>query len=257
MSETRNGIKIEVQNLSKSFGSLSVLEEINITIDEGDFVAIVGRSGCGKSTMLRLVSGLDQPTSGNVLVAGKEVKGVDSSVRFVFQEARLLPWKTALDNVKIGAPNGDLKTSLNALASVGLEDRANNWPIVLSGGQKQRVALARAIAGRPKALLLDEPLGALDALTRIEMQNLVENLWLEQGFTAVLVTHDVSEAVRLADRVIVMDDHRVVFDIQITLDRPRQKGTDFAYFEQKILNKVLNIDDTEAGKPARPGEYVI
>ncbi|MBP1736207.1 MAG: ssuB1 [Oscillospiraceae bacterium] len=257
MSQTENGVHIAVNNLSKQFGSLSVLEHVDITIEAGDFVAIVGRSGCGKSTLLRLISGLDQPSSGGISVANQEVRGVNSDVRFVFQEARLLPWKTAVDNVKLGAPNRDQKTALSALASVGLEDRAKNFPIVLSGGQRQRVSLARAIAGKPRALLLDEPLGALDALTRIEMQNLVETLWLEQGFTAVLVTHDVSEAVRLADRVIVMDHHTVAFDIRITLDRPRQKGPDFAYFEQKILNKVLNIDDTESGSALRPGEYAI
>lgn len=235
------GFKIEIKDLSKSFGSLSVLEKVNITICEGDFVAIVGRSGCGKSTLLRMISGLDKPTGGQLLVEGKPVNGVDSNVRFVFQEARLLPWKTALDNVRHGALNNDKNAALKALDAVGLKDRSQCWPLILSGGQTQRVALARAIAGRPKVLLLDEPMGALDALTRIEMQNLVENLWNEQGFTAVLVTHDVSEAVRLADRVLVFDDHQVVMDQEIKLKRPREKDADFAHYEQLILNKVLKI----------------
>lgn len=244
MGETSKGYKIEVKDMSKSFGSLSVLKNIDLTINEGDFVAIVGRSGCGKSTLLRMISGLDNVTSGILMVDSKEVTGVDSNVRFVFQEARLLPWKTALDNVRHGAPNNDKNIALKALAQVGLEDRAQCWPLILSGGQTQRVALARAIAGKPRVLLLDEPLGALDALTRIEMQTVIENLWLEQGFTTVLVTHDVSESVRLADRVIVLDDHKIVLDVQIDLPRPRLKDGKFAQYEQLILNKVLKVQDT-------------
>jgi sulfonate transport system ATP-binding protein len=246
MGDLNKGFKIEIKDLSKNFGSLSVLEHVNVTICEGDFVAIVGRSGCGKSTLLRMISGLDKPTGGQLEVEGKPVNGVDSNVRFVFQEARLLPWKTALDNVRHGALNNDKNAALKALDAVGLKDRAQCWPLILSGGQTQRVALARAIAGRPKVLLLDEPMGALDALTRIEMQNLVENLWIEQGFTAVLVTHDVGEAVRLADRVLVFDDHQVVMDQEIKLKRPREKDGDFAHYEQIILNKVLKIHNKGA-----------
>lgn len=243
MGDTSKGYRIEIKDLSKSFGSLSVLSNIDLTINEGDFVAIVGRSGCGKSTLLRMISGLDNLTTGSLMVEGKEVTGVDSNVRFVFQEARLLPWKTALDNVRHGAPNNDKSISLKSLAKVGLEDRAHCWPLILSGGQTQRVALARAIAGKPRVLLLDEPLGALDALTRIEMQAVIENLWQEQGFTAVLVTHDVSESVRLADRVIVLDEHKIVLDVQIDLPRPRLKDGKFAQYEQQILNKVLKIQE--------------
>lgn len=252
MGEINNGYKIEIKDLSKSFASLTVLEHIDITINKGEFLAIVGRSGCGKSTLLRMISGLDKPTAGSLKVADKEVDGVDSTVRFVFQEARLLPWKTALVNVRHGAPNNDKAIALKALADVGLEDRANCWPLILSGGQTQRVALARAIAGKPKVLLLDEPMGALDALTRIEMQNLVENLWCEQGFTAVLVTHDVSEAVRLADRVIVLDEHKIVLDLMIKMARPRKKDADFADYEQRILNKVLKIQESAEGPSPQP-----
>lgn len=255
MSKKEDGLRIEVKNLNKSFGTLSVLENIDLTMDKGEFVAIVGRSGCGKSTMLRLISGLEKPTSGNIYTGGEEVKGANSDIRFVFQEARLLPWKSVLNNVRIGAPNGDKNIAGNALISVGLEDKAKQWPITLSGGQKQRVALARALAGRPKVLLLDEPLGALDALTRIEMQNLIESLWLEQGFTAVLVTHDVSEAVRLADRVIIMDHHKIALDEKITLARPRERGNDFVYFEQRILKRVMNATNTKIEKASL--EYTI
>jgi sulfonate transport system ATP-binding protein len=246
MDSIDKGYKIDIQDLDKCFGTLSVLQHINLTIQEGQFLAIVGRSGCGKSTLLRLISGLDKPTAGKLTVNGKDIAGVDSNVRFVFQEARLLPWKTTVDNVRHGAPNNDKPIALKALAQVGLEDRADSWPLVLSGGQTQRVALARAIAGTPKVLLLDEPLGALDALTRIEMQNLMENLWLEQGFTAVLVTHDVGEAVRLADRVIVLDEHQVALDVSIELPRPRLKDAGFAHYEQMILNKVLKIHEADA-----------
>jgi sulfonate transport system ATP-binding protein len=257
MNNNAKGYKIEIKDLSKSFGSLSVLEHINVTINEGDFVAIVGESGCGKSTLLRMISGLDRQTSGSLAVEGKEISGVDSNVRFVFQEARLLPWKTALDNVRHGAPDNGKEAALKALDAVGLGDRAQCWPMILSGGQTQRVALARAIAGTPKVLLLDEPMGALDALTRIEMQNLVEKLWLEQGFTAVLVTHDVSEAVRLADRVLVFDDHRVVLDQKIDLKRPREKDAQFADYEQLLLNTVLRRHVSgEAPRGARPADEV-
>lgn len=131
MGKSNKGYKIEIRDLSKSFGSLSVLNKINININEGDFIAIVGRSGCGKSTLLRMISGLDMATSGSLLVEGNEVKGVDSNVRFVFQEARLLPWKTALDNVRHGAPNNDREIALRALDDVGLKDRAQCWPLIL------------------------------------------------------------------------------------------------------------------------------
>lgn len=239
---TDKGYRIDIKNLSKSFGELSVLENISLEITEGEFLAIVGRSGCGKSTLLRMISGLDKPTSGELRVAGNAVTGVGSDIRFVFQEARLLPWKKTVDNVRHGAPGGNRSVAMRALSDVGLEDRADTWPLVLSGGQTQRVALARALAGTPKVLLLDEPLGALDALTRIEMQNIVENLWLDQGFTAIMVTHDVSEAVRLADRVLVLDDHKVALDIRIDLPRPRPKDAAFAAYEQQLLNKVLKIE---------------
>ena len=246
MNGSNVGYRIDIRDLDKSFGSLNVLSGINITINEGEFLAIVGRSGCGKSTLLRLISGLEKPTCGSLKVAGSEVAGVNSDVRFVFQEARLLPWKSTLDNVRHGTPNNDRDKALKALASVGLEDRAKSWPLVLSGGQTQRVALARAIAGHPKVLLLDEPMGALDALTRIEMQNLVENLWREQGFTAVLVTHDVAEAGppggphhrhrRAQNRL--RCPHR-------TAHGPGKRTPAFARFEQDILNKVLKIHVTE------------
>ncbi|MBB6670769.1 ATP-binding cassette domain-containing protein [Cohnella nanjingensis] len=160
-----------------------------------------------------------------------------------FQESRLLPWKSVLDNVRIGAKN-DRKLAEEALRQVGLAERGKEWPSVLSGGQKQRVALARALASRPRLLLLDEPLGALDALTRIEMQQLIEELWIQEGFTVILVTHDVSEAVSLADRVLLIEQERVAMDTRIALDRPRERNSGFAHYEQIILNRVLGRSDS-------------
>ncbi len=253
--EIKNGYKIEIKNLKKSFGELDVLENVNLTIEPGEFIAIVGHSGCGKSTLLRLIAGLDTPTEGSITVNDKEVAGVNSQVRFLFQEARLLPWKTVLSNVIIGTADKNEAIAALSLERVGLINKKNEWPGVLSGGQKQRVSLARALVGKPSVLLLDEPLGALDALTRLDMQELIEKLWAEQGFTGILVTHDVGEAVRLANRVILMDDKQITLDLRITLPRPRRKDNDANYFEQYILNKVMKVDEKKAER--RREDYAI
>ncbi|SMC29550.1 sulfonate transport system ATP-binding protein [Clostridium acidisoli DSM 12555] len=242
LSEEKN-THLRIQNLKKRFGDFDVLKNIDINIEQGQFIAIVGRSGCGKSTLLRLIAGLEQPSEGEILVNGELLKGLSSEIRFLFQEARLLPWKKILENVELGTKNNDKELAISALKEVGLEDRAKEWPSVLSGGQKQRVSLARALASRPRLLLLDEPLGALDALTRIEMQKLIETLWKEQNFTAILVTHDVSEAVTLADRVILINEGSIAMDVKISLARPRIKNNDFAYFEKYILDKVMKKDE--------------
>lgn len=246
MDEKREGYEIKTERLSKRFGCHTILEDINITIKPGQFVAVVGKSGCGKSTLLRLMEGLETPTEGRILVNGAQKNGVDSNIRFVFQEPRLLPWKKVIENVRLGAYQHEDALAKQALKSVGLSDKETDWPHVLSGGQRQRVSLARALAGQPKVLLLDEPLGALDALTRLEMQELIENLWKELGFTAVIVTHDVSEAVKLADRVIIIEDHEVRLDIDIELPRPRLTGSDSSYYEKIILSHIMN--QTEAAK---------
>ncbi|AMP13829.1 ATP-binding cassette domain-containing protein [Collimonas pratensis] len=237
------GISIQVRAVSKAYGEREVLKTLDVEIAAGEFVAIVGRSGCGKSTLLRLIAGLEQPSQGRI---GFERGGQSSGhhdgapeIRIMFQDSRLLPWKRVLNNVGLGLPRAS-QASIKALAQVGLEDRAHEWPAVLSGGQRQRVALARALVHEPELLLLDEPLGALDALTRIEMQQLIESLWKSRGFTAVLVTHDVQEAIALADRVLLIEDGEITLDERISLARPRARGNlAFAQLEERILARVL------------------
>ena len=232
----KHGVALALHGVGKSFGPRSVLADINLSLAPGEFVAVVGRSGCGKSTLLRTIAQLEQASAGHIVYGD----GVDQpELRIMFQEARLLPWKSVLDNVGLGLPKG-AAAAADALATVGLATRGGDWPAALSGGQRQRVALARALVHQPQLLLLDEPLGALDALTRIEMQQLIENLWLRRGFTAVLVTHDVQEAVALADRVILIEDGHITLDARIDLPRPRARGSAaFAALEQGILAHVL------------------
>jgi len=237
---TGRGVGIRVRSVSKSYAEREVLKTLDVEIAAGEFVAIVGRSGCGKSTLLRLIAGLENPSHGKI---GFAVRGDAAEskpeIRIMFQDSRLLPWKRVLNNVGLGLPRAST-ASIRALAQVGLEDRASEWPAVLSGGQRQRVALARALVHDPELLLLDEPLGALDALTRIEMQQLIESLWKERGFTAVLVTHDVQEAIALADRVLLIEDGEITLDERISLPRPRARGNlAFAQLEERILARVL------------------
>ncbi len=231
----KRGIRVAVQGLFKSYAGREVLKSVDLTLEPGEFVAVVGRSGCGKSTLLRLIAELETADQGS-LVFGEGSKRPET--RIMFQDSRLLPWKRVLDNVALGLPKKD--SALNSLKQVGLDERAGEWPAVLSGGQRQRVALARALVHDPELLLLDEPLGALDALTRIEMQQLIESLWQERGFTALLVTHDVQEAIALADRVVLIEDGRITLDERIALARPRARGNvAFAQLEEHILSRVL------------------
>ncbi|WP_152657671.1 ABC transporter ATP-binding protein [Oceanobacillus sp. CFH 90083] len=226
---------IELKKVGKSFGDNEVLRDINVSIPKGSFTAIVGKSGCGKSTLLRVIAGLEDVTSGSLAYTDGEAK--KSNIRIMFQDDRLIPWKSILKNVAIGGV--DKKEAEEALEKVGLNGKKDAWPDELSGGQKQRVALARALASKPDVLLFDEPLGALDALTRMEMQHLIEELWQEQNFTSILVTHDVSEAVHLADRVIVLDEGGIQLDQEIDLQRPRERDERFTSYEKKILDKIV------------------
>ncbi len=249
------GLAITAQGLEKSFGANQVLRGLNFHVPAGQFVAIVGRSGCGKSTLLRLLLNLDQPTGGQFWFGDHpEDKPDRSAVRVMFQEPRLLPWASVLSNVEVGL--GDKRGSaegreraLETLRNVGLENRRDDWPSVLSGGQKQRVALARALVSRPRVLAFDEPLGALDALTRISMQKLLEKVWLDQEFTAIMVTHDVAEAVTLADRVLIIEDGKIAMDLPVGLPRPRERGSvEVAELEGRILRELLG--NSQAGEDA-------
>jgi sulfonate transport system ATP-binding protein len=189
---------------------------------------------------------LEEPTSGRILLDGEALHGLNEKARVMFQDARLLPWRRVIDNVGLGLKGHWKAQALEVLEQVGLVDRAEDWPSVLSGGQRQRVALARALISRPQLLLLDEPLGALDALTRIEMQRLIERLWLEQRFTALLVTHDVDEAVMLADRVVLIEDGACMLDVPVRLPRPRQRGdAAFADLVDTMLRRILGTKPEE------------
>lgn len=239
------GIPLAVQGVRKAFGQREVLRGIDLHIPAGQFVAIVGRSGCGKSTLLRLLAGLDQPSAGQLLAGAAPLDQAREETRLMFQDARLLPWKKVIDNVGLGLSGNWRADALQALEAVGLAERAHDWPAALSGGQKQRVALARALIHKPRLLLLDEPLGALDALTRIEMQQLIERLWHQHGFTVLLVTHDVNEAVAVADRVILIEDGAVGLDLAVDLSRPRARGSHrLAALESEVLNRVLAVPGT-------------
>jgi len=201
---------------------------------------------------LRLIARLEAANAGSIRFDGASpAAGHRADTRIMFQDARLLPWKRVLDNVALGLNTSDARQrALDALAQVGLADRAHEWPAVLSGGQRQRVALARALVHTPRLLLLDEPLGALDALTRIEMQRLIERLWQRHGFTALLVTHDVGEAIALADRVLLIEDHRVALDQRVALPRPRSRGqAAVATHEERLLERVLQQPNGEAPAP--------
>jgi sulfonate transport system ATP-binding protein len=243
MNSTNRGADLKVVELSKSFGKKQVLQQLNLEVPPGEFVAIVGRSGCGKSTLLRLIAGLEIPNDGGVLIDEEPLCQLNRSARMMFQDERLLLWKKVIENVGLGLRGNWKAKAIWALEQVGLADRADDWIATLSGGQRQRVALARALVSEPRLLLLDEPLGALDALTRIEMQRLIESLWQEQQFTTLLITHDVEEAVTLADRVILLEAGRVELDIPIPLPRPRHRGNAvFASLVERILDRVLNSD---------------
>jgi sulfonate transport system ATP-binding protein len=230
---------VELRAVGKRYGQRVVLDGFDLSIERGSFVSIVGRSGCGKSTLLRLIAGLETPDAGELIRRGEA--GAPPETRIMFQDARLLPWKTVLQNVMLGLGRGAREDARAVLDEVGLLGRADEWPSRLSGGQRQRVALARALVHRPNLLLLDEPLGALDALTRIEMHALIERLWHEHRFTALLVTHDVQEAVALGERVLLVEAGHIALDEPVPLGRPRQRAdARFAALEARVLERVLS-----------------
>ncbi|MEJ1162886.1 ABC transporter ATP-binding protein [Variovorax sp. CCNWLW186] len=229
------GAHIDIRGVSHWFdvpaGPLQVLDDIDLTVRPGEFVALLGPSGCGKSTLLRLVAGLEPATAGRITQDDAPITRPDPSRIVVFQDPTLYPWRSVWDNVALGLQaRGVLKAQRGrvdeALKLVGLSDFAKVFPHQLSGGMAQRVALARALVNDPQLLVLDEPLGKLDSLTRIAMQSELVNLWQRAGFSALLVTHDVEEALFLANRVIVLSDRpaRVAAEIVVDLPYPRHRG---------------------------------
>lgn len=241
------GVSVQTRNLSKNFGAKRVLNYLSLRLEAGEFVAVVGRSGCGKSTLVRLLAGLAPPTEGEIWVDGEPLSDRNPHCRVMFQDARLLPWKRALDNVGLGLNGAWQPRAQELLAQVGLKGRERDWPTRFSGGERQRIALARALISEPSLLLLDEPLGALDALTRIEMQGLLEALWLQRRFTALLITHDVEEAVALADRVVLLEAGNITLDREVSLSRPRDRSSPaFAALKGEILAHVMERQHVQA-----------
>lgn len=238
-----NAVHIHLEEIEKSFGENIVLKNLSLEIELGQFVVIVGKSGSGKSTLLRLAAGLDDPTTGQITFDDIPIKKSIKKATMMYQDSRLLPWKTVLNNVGLGLKGNWKDKAESILAHVGLLSFKNEWPSKLSGGQQQRVALARALMHNPSLLLLDEPLSALDALTRMEMQNLIEKLWLDQDFTALLVTHDVREAVKLGDRIILIEDGTITLDINNPAPRPRSlTDTSLTLLENNILDRIMKSE---------------
>ncbi|MEV7967893.1 ABC transporter ATP-binding protein [Sphaerisporangium sp. NPDC088356] len=229
MSEPARDLAVRISGLSKAFGAKTVLSGLDLSIRRGEFFALLGPSGTGKTTLLRILAGLDLPDEGTVLAAPRRTT--------VYQEPRLIPARRVLANVTIGLPSSAREAGRRALAEVGLDGYGGAWPATLSGGEAQRVALARALVRDPEVLLLDEPFAALDALTRLQMQELVAELCARHRPAVVLVTHDVDEAVRLADRVVVLREGALAVDRTIDLPHPRDRDSPpFAEYRRLFLN---------------------
>jgi sulfonate transport system ATP-binding protein len=236
--QRRTEVAGELRDVNKWYGEHHVLTDVSVRIHSGEIVALIGRSGSGKSTVLRVLAGLSTDHTGERIVTGAPA--------LAFQEPRLFPWRDVRTNVVYGLNRSKLpreeaaSRADRALADVGLSDRADVWPSTLSGGQAQRVSLARALVAEPELLLLDEPFGALDALTRLTMRGLLLDLWCEHGFGVLLVTHDVDEAVGLADRVLVLEEGRVVHTLTIDEPRvpPRETGADTEHYRAELLDQL-------------------
>ena len=250
MENTKVTLKLE--NVSKSFAKIETddvthaLTSVTTTMESGEFISLVGPSGCGKSTMLRLVAGLITPTTGHLTVNGEEIEKPAPDRGMMFQKATLFPWLTVRDNIAFslkmqGKLKGNEDKVENMIKVSGLENFREDYPAQLSGGMAQRVALVRSLINEPPILLLDEPLGALDAFTRMNMQDEILKIWQEKQQLAIMVTHDVDEAIYMGTRVLVMDAHpgRVIADIPIDLPFPRDRGSrEFVEYRIDILNKL-------------------
>jgi len=249
----RQGARIDIRNVSHRFAlrgeALPVLEDISLTIEPGEFVALLGPSGCGKSTLLRLVAGLDAPAQGTIHADGERVVGPDPSRVVVFQDPTLIPWRTVRDNVGLGPQAQGTRRSANgridaALELVGLTAFGNAFPHQLSGGMAQRAALARALVNDPQLLVLDEPFGKLDSLTRIRMQGELVRLWQAEGFSVLLVTHDVEEALYVANRVIVLSERpaRIVSQVRNDAPYPRHRDDPALVASRREVLALLGLD---------------
>ncbi len=258
------GFSLRVERVSKSFPVPSsnsdhaiALDSISLTLDAGELVSIVGPSGCGKSTLLRLIAGLDAPSSGGLWIGQDPILEPSADRGVVFQDPNLFPWLTVAQNVEAGlVARGVLKEKRSEVAEyirlVGLEAFADAYPHHLSGGMAQRAALVRALINHPKVLLLDEPLGALDAFTRMRMQDEVLRLWEARGTTMLFVTHDIDEAIYMSDRIVIMTPRpgRIERIIDVPLDRPRQRSSPkFLQLRGEILD-LLHFSGSEQEEPA-------
>lgn len=238
------GIELQIKNLNKVFKKndcdLKVLDHINLDINEGEFVTILGNSGCGKSTLLRIISGLDRDFSGEVILDGKPITKPSLQKGFVFQDHRLLPWLTIEENIGFGIPDGqEDKSKLidKYINLVGLNGFEKSYPSELSGGMSQRAAIARALINHPRILLMDEPFGALDAMTRISMQEELLKIWQEEKITIIMVTHDIEEAAYLGERVVILSSRpgKIKKIVNIELGRPRDRVSNDFVSEKKKL----------------------
>jgi sulfonate transport system ATP-binding protein len=256
---------LKLDRVGKTYSNgVHALERFSAEILEGEIVAIIGGSGCGKSTLLRAIAGLDRATAGSVVLDDTPISAPHEKIGIIFQEPRLLPWLSVADNIGFGLgdrPRQERERRVaSALARVGLADKANAWPRELSGGQAQRVAIARALVPQPEVLLLDEPFSALDAFTRRDLQDHLLDLWADTRPTLVLVTHDVDEAVVLADRVLVMRPRpgRLFEQININLARPRDRNSPlFDSFKRRVLtalDRSLDRSVADAGPKSTAGE---
>jgi sulfonate transport system ATP-binding protein len=247
-----------LEGVGKTYrNGVRALDGVSFSVKPGEIVAVVGGSGCGKSTLLRAIAGLDPPTRGRVMLDGEQVTKPHERIGIVFQEPRLLPWLKVADNVGFGLadrPRAERKERVaHALIRVGLPDKAGVWPRELSGGQAQRVALARALVPRPEVLLLDEPFSALDAFTRVDLQDHLLDLWADARPTLILVTHDVDEAIVLADRILVMRPHPGHISDEISADLPRPRDRQSAAFDA-VKRHVLTALDRSLTPASREHE---
>jgi len=252
---------LEISHLNKIFevdgGQVQALDDINLTINKGEFVSIVGASGCGKSTLLRIIGGLETKTDGSIASDGKPIEGTSEERGMAFQESRLFPWLTVEKNVLFGLPYREkkilskkeqLELAYKYLELVGLADFGKAYPNQLSGGMQQRVSIARALIENPEILLLDEPFGALDALTRINMQEEIQRIWEHEKKTMILVTHDIEEAVYLGDRIIVLSSRpgRIVKIVNVEMPRPRfRSSAEFVDIKKSIMKEFFKGQDID------------